>query len=227
MRVLGILQAVTILLLSRLATPVSATCKHSTDELFTTTDGTTYAYEFTPAQGSNTTFLLLHGYPSSHKGWEHQIATLSAAGFGVLAPDMLGFGASDLPTDVSNYKAKRLSNHLTELLDHEELGSVIGVGHDWGANILSRLAAYHRDRFAKFAFINVGHRAPGGLVDIDAINAMLLAEYGYMPFGYWYFFDRYDASSVIGDHVSVSQSNFLIQHQTLRRDTMTYNPNYS
>lgn len=170
--------------------------------MFTTTDGTTYTYHFSPAQGSNSIFFFMHGYPSSHKDWEPQIAALSAAGFGTLAPDMLGFGASDMPTEPEAYNTKRLSDHLIELLDHEELGQVIAVGHDWGMVVLSRMAAFYPDRFEKFAFINVGHQAPGGFLDLDALNAMGLEQYGYMPYGYWYFFDRYDASSVIGDHVS-------------------------
>lgn len=175
--------------------------QNSTMSTYTTTDDATYAYTFTPAHGSNATFLLLHGYPSTHKDWKHQIATLTAAGFGTLAPDMLGFGASDMPTDTSEYRAKRLASHIIELLDHEELGNVIGVGHDWGSEILSRLAVYYRERFDKFAFVDVGYHAPTGFLDIDAFNAAGLEELGYMPLGYWYFFDRHDASSVIMEHV--------------------------
>lgn len=177
---------------------------NSTMKSFTTLDGATYAYTYTAAQGSNPTFLLLHGYPSSHKDWEHQIATLTAAGFGALAPDMLGFGASDMPTDPSEYSQKRLGKDLAELLDHEEVESVIGVGHDWGSVILSRMAVYHRERFEKLVWVDVGYQAPIGFVDIDAFNAQGLAEWGYMPFGYWYFFDRYDAGSVLKKHVSLA-----------------------
>ncbi|KAH8881220.1 alpha/beta-hydrolase [Thozetella sp. PMI_491] len=191
-----------LLVLISLASPAQSTkCTDSGLAFFATTDGTKYAYSFTPAQGENSTFLLLHGYPGSHKDWHYQIAALTAEGFGVLAPDMLGFGASDMPTDPWQYSAKRLAGHLVELLDHEAIDTVIGVGHDWGSSILSRLAVYHQNRFNKLVWISVGYLAPGGLLDLDAINSMAAAEYGYMPYGYWYFFTRYDASGVIGNHL--------------------------
>lgn len=180
----------------------ASACQNSTLNSYTTTDGATYAYSYTPPQGTNSTYLLLHGYPTSHKDWEHQITTLTAAGFGALAPDMLGFGASDMPTEVSEYRAKRLSDHLAELLDYEELDTVIGVGHDWGAVIMSRLAVYHRERFEKLAWVDVGYQAPTGFADFDAFNKMGQEQWGYMPYGYWYFFDRYDAGRVLTKHVS-------------------------
>jgi pimeloyl-ACP methyl ester carboxylesterase len=117
---------------------------------------------------------------------------------------MLGFGASDMPTEPAQYNAKRLSGHLAELLDHKNLQTVIGVSHDWGSVIMSRFAVYHQDRLDKIVWMNVGYQAPGGFVDLDAINAMAAAEFGYMTFAYWYFFTRYDAASVIEAHVSMS-----------------------
>lgn len=59
----------------------------------TTTWGHTYVYNFAPASdASKPTLLLLHGYPASRHDWEYQIAALTAEGYGVVAPDMLGFG---------------------------------------------------------------------------------------------------------------------------------------
>jgi pimeloyl-ACP methyl ester carboxylesterase len=63
--------------------------------------------------------------------WRHQIAYLSAAGYGVLAPDLLGFGATDKPSAIEDYKFSKMSGHLAEILVHEGLDRVIGVGHDW------------------------------------------------------------------------------------------------
>jgi len=53
-------------------------------------DGTTYGYVRVPASSQTTTFLLLDGFPSSSYDWRHQIHQLTASGYGVLAPDMLG-----------------------------------------------------------------------------------------------------------------------------------------
>jgi len=102
------------------------TSKHLTLE-----DGTGYAYVFIEAKPSKPTFLFLHGFPSTSFDWRHQISTLSAKGFGVVAPDLLGYGDTDSPLEVQSYSIKRLSDHIAEILKREHIKSVIGVGHDW------------------------------------------------------------------------------------------------
>ena len=62
----------------------------------TLSDGTTYGYVASaPASPDKPTLLLLHGYPSSSFDWRHQIASLPKAGFGVIVPDLLGYGDTD------------------------------------------------------------------------------------------------------------------------------------
>ena len=96
------------------------------------TDGSTYGYVHVAPSSQTTTFLLLHGFPSSSYDWRHQIHELAAAGYGVLAPDMLGYGDTDKPEELEAYKLKRMCAHVVEILEHEGLkGKIIGVGHDW------------------------------------------------------------------------------------------------
>jgi pimeloyl-ACP methyl ester carboxylesterase len=95
-------------------------------------DGTKYSYIHIPAGGSKKpTFLLLHGFPSTSYDWRHVVPLLKALDYGVLAPDLLGYGDSDKPTDVEAYSFKRMADHIIELLEGEGLERVIGVGHDW------------------------------------------------------------------------------------------------
>ncbi|KAH7310772.1 Alpha/Beta hydrolase protein [Stachybotrys elegans] len=168
---------------------------------FTTADGSRYAYNFHPPQGANQTFFFLHGYPSFRRDWDRQVAALTAEGFGTIAPDLLGYGASDKPIDPLAYNGKRLAGHWNELLLHIGIEKVIGVGHDAGATVLSRVLVYHQERFEGVVFLNVGYRAPGGFIDVDAINAAGLAQNGYMSFGYWYFLWRYDTPTIIRNHL--------------------------
>lgn len=98
----------------------------------TLSDGTTYGYVArAPAAADKPTFLLLHGYPSSSYDWRHQIASLSAAGFGVIAPDLLGYGDTDAPDNIASYRMVTMSLHMAEILDLEGVSSCIAVGHDW------------------------------------------------------------------------------------------------
>ncbi|KXJ85868.1 Alpha/Beta hydrolase protein [Microdochium bolleyi] len=178
-----------------MAAPTTCT-KH-----FTTEAGTTYTYDYLPAKGGNSTVLFLHGFPSTRDDWHHQFDFLSSAGYGVIAPDMLGFGDSDRPTDPAAFRTKPLTNDIISLLDAEGLDSVVGVGHDYGSDFLSRLYYYHQDRFERLAFLSVGYSPAGYRVDVDAINAASLAASGFTQFGYWYFMDAYDGAPVIAENL--------------------------
>jgi len=94
-------------------------------------DGTGYAYVKVSASASKPTFLLLHGFPSFSYDWHHQITALAAGGFGIVAPDLLGYGDTDSPAEVEAYSLKRMSDHIAEILAQEGIDHVIGVGHDW------------------------------------------------------------------------------------------------
>lgn len=168
----------------------------------TTGDGTTYVYSYSPAvKETLPTLLLLHGYPSSRHDWRHQVSALAQIGYGVLAPDMLGMGDSDKPTNLEAYRSKRISGHLKELLDHESLSKVIGVGHDWGAAVLSKVAVWHPDLFSGLVFLSSAYFPPGVSFDLDAINRKTLGTLGYTQYGYWYFFNTFDAGRLIGEKV--------------------------
>lgn len=97
----------------------------------TLSDGTTYGYVAQASAPDKPTILLLHGYPSSSYDWRHQIASLPKAGFGVIAPDLLGYGDTDSPEDVAAYRMKAMSQHMAEILDRESVSRCVAVSHDW------------------------------------------------------------------------------------------------
>ncbi|KAJ2968906.1 hypothetical protein NUW58_g10115 [Xylaria curta] len=172
-----------------------------TTKSLVTTDGYTYVYDHVPPHNASMpTFLLLHGYPASRYYWHHQVQSLAKAGFGIIAPDSLGYGDSSKPTAIEEYNLKNIADHTAQILDAEGLSDVIGVGHDWGASILSRVAVYHRQRFSKLVFLAVGYTAPGVFFDVDAINAQGLKNNGYTTFGYWYFFNSYDSAALMSQN---------------------------
>ena len=51
--------------------------------------------------------VLIHGWPSSHRMWESQIATLTDAGYRCIAYDRRGFGDSGKPTGATTTTASR------------------------------------------------------------------------------------------------------------------------
>lgn len=98
--------------------------------------------------------LLLHGQPTWSYTYRHTIGVLTARGFRVVAPDNIGFGRSDKPTDRTTYTFARHVEWTVSLLTALDLRAVTLVVHDWGGPIgLSALTAVP-ERFARVVATN-------------------------------------------------------------------------
>ncbi len=101
--------------------------------------------------------VLLHGEPSWSYLYRHVIPPLVAAGHRVVAPDLVGFGRSDKPTEQSDYTYARHVEWMRELLfDHLDLTDVTLFAQDWGGLVGLRLVGEHPDRFARVVVGNTG-----------------------------------------------------------------------
>jgi haloalkane dehalogenase len=101
--------------------------------------------------------VLLHGEPSWSYLYRSMIPGLVGAGHRVVAPDLIGFGQSDKPTDREEYTFARHVEWVRELLfDHLDLNEVTLFGQDWGSLIGLRLVGEHPGRFARVAIANGG-----------------------------------------------------------------------
>ncbi|PVI05896.1 alpha/beta-hydrolase [Periconia macrospinosa] len=166
---------------------------------FTVAGGHVYSYHFNPPQGDKPTILLLHGFPSSLYDWRKTVPDLRAAGYGVIAPDLLGYGETSKPTAVEEYAFSKVSGHVAEILAHENVKSVIGVGHDIGAVLLSRFWNYYPESLTKLAFLAATYRPPIPW-DVDAMNNSTEQAFGYPIFGYWRFVNETNAPETILSH---------------------------
>ncbi|MEO9180640.1 MAG: haloalkane dehalogenase [Acidimicrobiales bacterium] len=101
--------------------------------------------------------LLLHGEPSWSYLYRFMIPGLVARGHRVIAPDLIGFGRSDKPSDREEYTFDRHVEWVRELLfDHLDLRDVSFFGQDWGSLIGLRLIAEQPHRYARVAIGNGG-----------------------------------------------------------------------
>lgn len=165
---------------------------------FTISSGEKYGYISIPARAGKPTLLFLHGYPSSSYHWLHQVGQCLNSGYGMLAPDLLGYGDTAKPTDKAAYDTTVMSRHVIELLDHEAVSTCVAIGHDWGAIFLSTLARLYPERFSLLVFLSVGYVATQApLMDIDAINKMAIATIGRPIYGYWLLHNREDAAELL------------------------------
>jgi pimeloyl-ACP methyl ester carboxylesterase len=100
--------------------------------------------------------LLLHGFPESHRTWRAVVPEL-AGDFRVVAPDQRGFGASDKPEGVENYRTDRILEDLVALADAIGLERFTLVGHDWGGAVAWLAALRYPDRLSRLVIVNAPH----------------------------------------------------------------------
>jgi len=100
--------------------------------------------------------LLMHGEPSWSYLYRKMIPPLVAAGFRVIAPDLVGFGKSDKPVDPDDYSYQRHVDWMKHLVVTLDLRHVTLFGQDWGGLIGLRIAAEEPDRFARIVAANTG-----------------------------------------------------------------------
>ncbi|HLI31471.1 MAG TPA: haloalkane dehalogenase [Solirubrobacteraceae bacterium] len=107
-------------------------------------------------EGDGEPVLLVHGEPTWSYLWRKVIPPLRAAGYRCIAPDLIGFGGSDKPTDISFYTYDRLCASLGALVEALELQGATIVVHDWGGPIGLRVAVEHAERFARIVIMDTG-----------------------------------------------------------------------
>lgn len=101
-----------------------------------------------------TPLLLVHGWPETKRIWWRNVAPLAAAGFEVIAPDLRGFGDSDLaPDDFYDVAAFAMDLHalVTEELGHERC---LAVGGDAGGPVVYDLSLRYPGLVPKLCFFN-------------------------------------------------------------------------
>ena len=135
---------------------------------------------------------------------------LQPAGYGVIAPDGLGYADSSKPTDSAAYALDAMTDDLCEILDAEGVDKVIPLGHDWGAVLAQKLYNYHPDRLSGLITLNIAYTPPTGqpfrLQEfIDTMTRLI----GYGPSWYFYLFVSPEGRAIVDEHI---ESFFTILH---------------
>lgn len=107
-------------------------------------------------EGTGPPVVLLHGEPTWSFLYRKIITQLVAAGFRCIAPDYVGFGKSDKPTDDSFYTYDMHTQSIAALLDSLDLRNAAVAGQDWGGPIGFRYAVEHPDVVKRLVILNTG-----------------------------------------------------------------------
>ena len=132
-------------------------------------------------EGEGPLIILMHGWPQCWYLWRHQIDPLVAQGWKVCVPDQRGYGYSDCPPNVGDYRIRDLAadiDGLATALGYDEYALMI---HDWGALVGWNVALLYPARVRAV----VGMSVPYGR-NLDP--AWCTQEFWGDNFFYWAFF---------------------------------------
>ncbi|MGB1341838.1 MAG: haloalkane dehalogenase [Pseudomonadales bacterium] len=126
-------------------------------------------------EGEGEVILCLHGQPSWSYLYRKMIPLLVEAGYRVVAPDLVGFGKSDKPTQRSDYTYASHVFWMTGFVKALDLNGITLVCQDWGSLIGLRVVAENEHRFARVVLGNGGLPDGTGIPDsmTPQLNALL------------------------------------------------------
>jgi pimeloyl-ACP methyl ester carboxylesterase len=105
--------------------------------------------------GQGPLIVLVHGWPESWYSWRHQLKPLADAGYHVVAPDMRGYGGSDIPDEIEDYDITQLTADIAGLVSGLGEETAVIMGHDWGAPIAWQSALLYPDVFSAVVGMSV------------------------------------------------------------------------
>ena len=100
--------------------------------------------------------LLMHGEPTWSFLYRKMIPVLLAAGFRVVAPDLVGFGRSDKPARPSDYSYANHVRWMNAWLAATDLRRITLFCQDWGSLIGLRMVVDAPQRFDRIVLANGG-----------------------------------------------------------------------
>ena len=106
--------------------------------------------------------LLVHGYPNSSYMWQDVLPAVAAAGCRGVAPDLPGYGDSELEGATGTWKEHVVA--LDGFVVEHDLAPVALIVHDWGGLIGLRWACEHP----------------------ESVSALIITDTGFFPDGKWH-----------------------------------------
>jgi len=122
-------------------------------------------------------WLLLHGFPEGAESWGTSIHALATAGALAVAPDMRGYGQTDAPPHIEDYRLDLLVEDAAELIRAFGRDRAHIAGHDWGAMVAWFFAAAHPEMTSSVTVLSVGHPAALAAAVVEDEDQRKRSEY--------------------------------------------------
>ncbi len=138
-------------------------------------------------EGDGEVVLMLHGEPTWSYLYRKMVPPIVEAGYRTIVPDLIGFGRSDKPAEVSTHSYAFHVENISAFVAAKSLSNITLVCQDWGSLIGLRVAAENPQCFARIVLANGG--LPTG--DDGASEAFMkwraaaekMQAAGFMPIG--------------------------------------------
>jgi pimeloyl-ACP methyl ester carboxylesterase len=89
------------------------------------------------------TLVLVHGLLMNRHMYDHLAPETASRGYRVITVDLLGHGASDMPTDMRAYSMSEFADQLATLIEELGLERPVVGGTSLGANVSLEMAVRH------------------------------------------------------------------------------------
>lgn len=157
---------------------------HSEHSCFVDVDGIRVHYQ-EAGDPKAPALVLIHGFASSTLVWSKVFLRLAAAGYRVIAPDMLGYGYSAKPRN-GEYTIAGQARLLAGLLDALGIPRAIFIGSSYGGAVAATCALDYPDRVEKLILVgSVNNNRPlefmlmrlfGSRVVGDVVSPLLIGS---------------------------------------------------
>jgi pimeloyl-ACP methyl ester carboxylesterase len=120
--------------------------------------------------GEGVPVLLLHGFPATRHLWARVAPSLIDAGFRVLTPDLVGYGASEAPAGVRLDMASQ-ARWMVQLLDVLGVARAAVVAHDVGSAAAQLMLASAPQRIRGLAVLDGVYAREWAMEAVASIQA--------------------------------------------------------
>lgn len=131
-----------------------------------------------PADSDLPPILCVHGWPELAHSWRHQLAHFARLGRRIAALDVRGYGNSDKPHAIADYRLSVICADIAAIIDALG-GRAVLVGHDWGAPIVWNTALRHPEKVAAVAGLSVPYMPMGDVSFLDLARQLYRDRFFY------------------------------------------------
>jgi pimeloyl-ACP methyl ester carboxylesterase len=105
-----------------------------------------------PEAGGDKVLLLLHGHAFDRSMWDGQVRRFTAAGWRVLAPDLRGFGESEVTAGI--VYTEEFAADAVGLLDQLGIDRAVVLGYSMGGQVAMEIRHSHPERVRALAIVD-------------------------------------------------------------------------